>query len=141
MVRASTRAATLLAFVPVAGRVALAAGQPTEVEVSWKSGPARSGWALATTRPGPDGVFSFALGVNVDGSALVEPIDNRDCQTCHDPTNEGFSVGAGHLVMPLAGEVRLGSAPRRRAACRASDERWVTVDPSGQATWSVQMVR
>ncbi len=130
----------IVAFVPLAGRVALAAGQPMEVAVSLEiwSGAVRMGaW---TARPRPDGTFSFALGVNAGQSALTEPIDRRDCQTCHDPNNEAFSVGAYRSIVLPAGEVRLRVTALTPAGAQASDERWVTVDPSGRASVSVNTV-
>ncbi|MEP7356511.1 MAG: hypothetical protein ABI847_04680 [Anaerolineales bacterium] len=130
----------IVAFVPVAGRVALAAGQATEIELSleiWSGTEQMGAWS---TRARPDGTFSFALGVNVDGSSLNEPIDLRDCQVCHEPNYEGFSAGASHPTLPLAGEIRLLVRAQTPAGLKASDERWVTVDPSGQARLSVQTV-
>jgi len=131
---------TTLAFVPVAGQVKVAAGQASDVQVRLEVWSGTQQLAAWSTRPGADGHFSFALNVNPDQSALSEPIDRRDCLTCHDPNYEAFSVGAYHSVALPAGDMRLLLTATNPSGEQASDERWVTVDPGGRANVSVHTV-
>lgn len=129
---------SILALVPVAGRVDLAAGQVTALDIRLEIWSGSHQVETLSTRPLPDGSFTFAVNVNADEPTLQVPIDLRDCQICHDSTYENYPVGDYAQSGLPPGEVRLVVTATTPDGTRAYDERWITVDYGQVASVTVR---
>lgn len=123
----------ILAAVPVGGQVYYAKNHVTEIEVRLEIWSNSKRVAASTTRPQPNGYFSFDVNLSPDGIELEVPIEQRGCVACHSDNLKGKPY------LP-AGEARISVIALAPDGKQASDERWVLMDRGQPSTADVQVV-
>jgi hypothetical protein len=126
-------------IVLVNGRVEAPGSQLDTVEIRleiWSGGQLAD---VLTTRPHPDGSFTFGVNLNPEGSDLVLPIDLLDCLPCHDPDQANIVLAGSNMTrVSLTGDLRLAIVATTPEGERATDERWIRVDRSRALSIPVQ---
>ncbi|GAB1469677.1 hypothetical protein MASR2M66_05540 [Chloroflexota bacterium] len=86
------------------------------------------------TKPDQDGNFTFKIAVNPNGAVIVAGAKaaDPDCSSCHEDFESQSFFPNGEVHFIVAAITPTGE--------KAWDERWVTIDTSGNAKLKVQII-